>query len=98
MNLYTKFVVDYARLVNDARAFPLGGFPPAPRPKIPPDAPRALFFAPHPDDETIVVAMTLRILREAKMNLINVAVTQGSQRERQAERLAELKNASNYLG
>ena len=42
--------------------------------------------------------MALRILREAKMNLINVAVTQGSKKERQAERLAELRNACNYLG
>jgi hypothetical protein len=42
--------------------------------------------------------MALRILREAKMNLINVAVTQGSKNERQAERLAELRNACNYLG
>lgn len=98
MNPYTKFVSDYARLVNDAKAFPLGGFPAAPRPQLAPDAPRALFFAPHPDDETIVGAMALRLFREAKMNLINVAVTQGSKKERQAERLTELKNACNYLG
>ena len=32
------------------------------------------------------------------MNLINVAVTQGSKKERQAERLVELQNACNYLG
>jgi LmbE family N-acetylglucosaminyl deacetylase len=98
MNPYTKFVTDYARLVDDAKAFPLGGFPSAPRPSLTPDAPRALFFAPHPDDESIVGAMALRILREAKMNLINVAVTQGSKKERQAERVAELRNACNYLG
>jgi LmbE family N-acetylglucosaminyl deacetylase len=98
MNPYTKFVSGYARLVDDAKAFPLGGFPPAPRPQLALDARRALFFAPHPDDETIVGAMALRILREARMNLINVAVTQGSKKERQGERLAELKNACNYLG
>ena len=57
-----------------------------------------MFFAPHPDDETIVGALALRLFREAKMNLINVAVTQGSKRERQAERLAELQNACEYLG
>ena len=57
-----------------------------------------MFFAPHPDDETIVGALALRIFREAKMNLINVAVTQGSKRERQTERLVELQNACNYLG
>ena len=98
MNPYQKFVADGVRLVQDARAFPLGGFPPAPRPQLAPDAAKALFFAPHPDDETIVGALALRIFREAKMNLINVAVTQGSKRERQAERLVELQNACNYLG
>ena len=98
MNPYKQFVTDSARLVKGARAFPLGGFPPAPRPAIAPNAPKALFFAPHPDDETIVGAMALRIFREAKMNLVNVAVTQGSKKERQAERLVELRNACNYLG
>src|SRR5437016_9118852 len=32
------------------------------------------------------------------MNLIDVAVTQGSKKERQAERLRELQAACNYLG
>jgi LmbE family N-acetylglucosaminyl deacetylase len=98
MNPYQQFVTASVRLVKEARSFPLGGFPPAPRPSLAPDAPKALFFAPHPDDETIVGGLALRIFREAKMNLINVAVTQGSKRERQAGRLVELQNACNYLG
>jgi len=98
MNPYAKFVSDTVRLLKDARALPLGGLPPAPRPDIRPGAPRALFFAPHPDDETIVGALALRLYREARMNLINVAVTQGSKQERQAERLVELQHACNYLG
>jgi N-acetylglucosamine malate deacetylase 1 len=98
MNPYVKFVTDSARLVKEAVAFPLGCFPPAPRPDINPEAPRALFFAPHPDDETISGGLALRLYREAKMNVINVAVTQGSKKERQAERLVELQNACNYLG
>jgi len=32
------------------------------------------------------------------MNVLNVAVTQGSKKERQAERLHELKGACNYIG
>ncbi|MCL4789026.1 MAG: PIG-L family deacetylase [Verrucomicrobia bacterium] len=97
-NPYTRFVTDHVRLQIEARAFALGGFPPAPRPTLAPEAPRALFFAPHPDDETIVGAMALRMFREAGIKLVNVAVTQGSKKERQAERLAELRNACNYLG
>jgi LmbE family N-acetylglucosaminyl deacetylase len=98
MNPYLKFVTDCQRVVNDAKSIPLGGFPPAPRPQLPPDAPKALFFAPHPDDECIVGALALRIAREAGMELINVAVTQGSKKERQAERFVELQNACCYLG
>ncbi len=98
MNPYTKFVTDAVRVVVEAKQLPLGGIPPAPRPQLPPDAPRALFFAPHPDDETISGGLALRLLREAKFNVINVAVTQGSKKERQAERLVELQNACAYLG
>lgn len=98
MNPYTKFVANSARLVKDAQALPLGGYPPAPRPTIALDAPRALFFAPHPDDETISGGLALRLYREVRMNVINVAVTQGSKKERQAERLVELQNACDYLG
>jgi len=98
MNPYHQFVADSARLVEQARGLPLGGFAPAPRPALPADAPCALFFAPHPDDECIVGALALRLLREGHFRLINVAVTQGSNKERQAERYRELENACRYLG
>src|SRR5690349_21234116 len=98
MNPYLKFVNDNIHLINVAKTLPLGGLPPVARPEIPPNAPTALFFAPHPDDETIVGAIALRILREAKMRLIDVAVTQGSKKERQAERLRELQAACDFLG
>ena len=38
------------------------------------------------------------LLGEAGMNVINVAVTQGSNRARQTERFVELENACRYLG
>jgi LmbE family N-acetylglucosaminyl deacetylase len=98
MNPYENYVAEFVRIVKTARTFPLGGFPPAPRPELAPDAARALFFAPHPDDETIVGALALRLFREARLKVINVAVTQGSSKERQTERLVELQNACNYLG
>src|SRR2546421_10227732 len=98
MNPYREFVAQSVRLLKDAKSHPLGTFPPTARPAIAKDAPTALFFAPHPDDETIVGGLALRIFREARMNLIDVAVTQGSKKERQAERLRELQAACNYLG
>ena len=98
MNPYLKFVTDCQRVVSEARSFPLGGFAPLPRSPLPPNAPKALFFAPHPDDETIGGALALRLAREAGMDVIDVAVTQGSRKERQAQRFAELQNACRYLG
>ena len=98
MNPYHQFVSDYARLLEQGKSFPLGNFSPHRRPDIAADAPKALFFAPHPDDECIVGGLAVRLMREARMNVINVAVTQGSKKERQAERCRELENACHYLG
>jgi LmbE family N-acetylglucosaminyl deacetylase len=98
MNPYANLVSEYARLIQEGKTYPLGNFQPTRRPKIAQDAPKALFFAPHPDDECIVGAIALRIMREALMNLVDVAVTQGSNKARQAERLVELQAACRYLG
>ncbi len=98
MNPYLKLVSDFGQIVSEGKSLPLGGFPPAPRPTPAADAPTALFFAPHPDDETICGGLALRILREAKWNVIDVAVTLGSLKERKAGRLLELRNACQFLG
>src|SRR5438128_2214442 len=98
MNPYPKFIADYARLVLEGKSFPLGTFTDAPRLKLRPNAPTALLFAPHPDDECIVGGLALRLMREARMKVLNVAVTHGSKKERQAERFRELQNACQYIG
>ena len=98
MNRYQHFVSEYARLTREAKNYPLANSGPLPRPPIPPDAPKALIFSPHPDDEVIIGGLPLRLLREANWNIINVAVTLGSKRERQIERLNELKNCCDCIG
>jgi LmbE family N-acetylglucosaminyl deacetylase len=98
MNPYHQLVSDYARLIKEGRTFPLGNFKAAARPQIAPGAPKALFFSPHPDDECIVGGIAFRLLHQARMNVINVAVTLGSKKERRAERLRELQNACQYVG
>jgi N-acetylglucosamine malate deacetylase 1 len=98
MNPYTKLVSDFGRLVAEGKSLPLGGFPPAPRASHAADAPVALFFAPHPDDETILGGLALRLLREAKWNVIDVAITLGRIKERKAGRWQELQNACQFLG
>jgi len=98
MNPYQNFVVASARLVAEGKSLPLGGIPPHRRSKPPADAPVALIFSPHPDDECIIGGLALRLMREAGMRVINVAVTQGSNQERQPARFLELKNACDWLG
>jgi LmbE family N-acetylglucosaminyl deacetylase len=95
---YHRLVSDLARLVRDGRQLPLGGFPPLPRPALADDAPGALVFSPHPDDECIIGGLALRMMREAGVRVDNVAVTQGSRKDRQAERWEELTAACNFLG
>ncbi|HWF19059.1 MAG TPA: PIG-L family deacetylase [Verrucomicrobiae bacterium] len=98
MNPYQHLVSEYARFAKDGKSYPLGKFPRLPRPDLPANAPKVLIFSPHPDDEVIIGGLALRLLREANWNIINVAVTQGSKKERQAERLAELKSCCDCIG
>jgi LmbE family N-acetylglucosaminyl deacetylase len=98
MNPYYRLVAEFARLVQDGKRYPLGGITPPQRTAPPPDAPRSLIFSPHPDDECIIGGLALRLMRESGMRVLNVAVTQGSRKERQAGRWEELKSACDYLG
>jgi len=98
MNPYHSFVSSFAQLVESGKALPLGGIPPHNKPKPPATAPVALIFSPHPDDECLIGGFALRLMREARMRVVNVAVTQGSNKDRQQPRLLELKNACGWLG
>ena len=98
MNPYQQFVSAIVHLAADGKSLPLGGVPP--RPPSPPraDAPIALIFSPHPDDECIIGGLALRLMREMQFHIVNVAVTLGSNEERRAARLTELKNACDWIG
>jgi LmbE family N-acetylglucosaminyl deacetylase len=98
MNPYQKFVDTHANLLREAKALPLGGIPASEPPPVPAGAPRVLIFSPHPDDETLVGGLALRLGREAAWNVSNVAVTQGSNKARQLGRWQELSGACGYLG
>jgi LmbE family N-acetylglucosaminyl deacetylase len=95
---YRTFVQRHARLLEQGKALPLGGLSSARRPRVKAGAGRVAMFSPHPDDECIVGALPLRLLRELRMEVINISVTQGSRKERQAARWKELEGACQYLG
>jgi LmbE family N-acetylglucosaminyl deacetylase len=99
VNSFLEFVSEHSRLFQSGKKLPLGRPSKFPRhPKVSNNAPTALIFSPHPDDECIVGGLALRLLREAGWNVINVAVTLGGKRERRAQRLCELQNACDFLG
>jgi LmbE family N-acetylglucosaminyl deacetylase len=98
MNPYRRYVSEIAWLARDAKAAPLGDQAALPRPKLAAGAPKALIFAPHPDDECLVGGLAVRLQREAGLRVVNVAVTQGSNKARQGPRWAELTAACGYIG
>ena len=98
MNPYEQYVQHLADLVTGARQFRLGGFPDYPRPAPRADAPVALIFSPHPDDEVIIGGWALRLLRQSQWRVINIAVTQGSSKPRQQPRWAELQACCQCIG
>jgi LmbE family N-acetylglucosaminyl deacetylase len=97
-NPYRTLVEGFARLLTEGDALSPTGLVPSKQTSVAADAPRALIFAPHPDDEVIIGGLPLRLLRELKLNVVNVAVTLGSRLERRPERWRELKNCCNYIG
>jgi len=98
MNPYLSFVESIESGFNTAKSIPLGGIEKCPPVAVTNDAPVALLFSPHPDDECIIGLLPLRLMREAGMKIVNVPVTFGSNVERQPGRAAELENACGFLG
>jgi LmbE family N-acetylglucosaminyl deacetylase len=97
-NPYQALVDGFARLLTEGEALSSVGLIPPERPSVAANISTALIFAPHPDDEVIIGGLPLRLLREQKLNVTNVAVTLGSRAERQAARWQELKNCCKYIG
>ncbi len=98
MNPFQKFVSAQERLFQGAKKIQPGKPRKNARAKISSRAPKALIFSPHPDDECIVGGLAVRLSREAKWNVVNIAVTLGSIKKRRAPRLRELENACASLG
>ncbi len=95
---YQRWVKQLLAVQARGGGLPLGGFKSLRRPKVKPSAPRVFIFSPHPDDECIIGGLALRLLREKRMQVVNVAVTQGSRKDRQAGRWEELSKACDFIG
>lgn len=56
-----------------------------------------MILSPHPDDECITGSLALRLQQENNAHIVNVAVTVGSNKNRQQERMQELTEACELL-
>ena len=93
---YREFIKNFTELHNNARQLPIGDFCEVevnPNPSY-----KVMTFAPHPDDECIIGALPLRLINEHNAEVVNVAVTLGSNKDRKRGRLEELTNACKSLG
>ncbi len=95
---YRRWIQQLLKAQARGAALPLGGFPALRAPRLKKRAPKVFIFSPHPDDECIIGGLALRLLREKKYRVVNVAVTQGSRKDRQAARWAELAEACAFIG
>ncbi len=98
MQSYREYIQSISKGIEDAKQIPLGAVAPLKRETPSTDAPVMLIFAPHPDDECLIGALALRLLQENNFRVKDVAVTQGSNQNRQAARFKELSDACGYLG
>ncbi len=97
-NPYRPWIEGFAEALRVGEAIDATAQPrPAP-PKPAPGAAKALIFSPHPDDEVIIGGLPLRLMRELGCEVINVAVTFGSNKDRRAARWGELRAACEQIG
>jgi LmbE family N-acetylglucosaminyl deacetylase len=95
-----KIIAGYVRLLKTPLAAPEIAAPAlsTTTPECDPKRPCALLLSPHPDDECLTGVLPLRLLREQNWQIINVAVTLGSDPLQRARRKKELAKACAVLG
>ena len=97
-NPYESWVERFVSALHDGAAIGAAKMKPRTASSNGGGAPKALVFAPHPDDEVITGALSLRLLRERGFAVTDVAVTLGSRVERRSGRWRELQAACGYVG
>jgi len=98
MHDYLEYVQSLLNAVREAEGIAPRATAPAPRQDTGGNEGTVLMLSPHPDDEMIVGALPLRLMRQRGMRVVNLSLTLGSKRERQLERFEELKAACAHIG
>ena len=91
---------DIVKAYQQALSLPEPEITASPISSIPPtdNAPCCLICSPHPDDESLVGGLALRMRHQEGWRVVNLAITLGSQVERRIARWHEAQAACHYLG
>jgi LmbE family N-acetylglucosaminyl deacetylase len=98
---WLSYVRDAAKLLEAGKGIALG---PSAEPLVAPSAPaserpwRVAVCSPHPDDESLIGALPLRLRLECGAQVTNCAITFGSNLAQRSRRLRELESACRVLG
>jgi LmbE family N-acetylglucosaminyl deacetylase len=99
---WLRFVQANIQAVEDGKAIPLGPSAKplkAPAVKVGKGQPlKVVVCSPHPDDESLVGGLALRLHRECGARVTNCAITLGSNLDQRARRRRELKASCAALG
>lgn len=97
-NPYIDYAKNFQNLARQGKSLPYGNISSPPKVELKKNAPIAIVISPHPDDECIMGALPLRLMREVGIRVVVCAITLGSNKKRQKERLNELKKATEWIG
>ena len=98
MESFATYVKNLEALFDSASRVDGERIPAPERPALSEDAPLAVLFSPHPDDEILTGGLPLRLRKEAGWRVRNVSVTLGSNPERREERANEMAAACEWIG
>ena len=97
---WLAYVQRLLEVVDSGRRIPLGPSLPVTSsiPDTSPNAPKILYCAPHPDDESLSGALAFRLRFEGGARVTNVAMTLGSDVSQRDRRRREIESACRALG
>lgn len=97
-NPYLSYIKSFASVFEKGKDLPLGAITTPPPKQTNQSAPKVVILSPHPDDECVMGALALRLMRETGSAVFNVPITFGSNTLRKEERKKELSQACKWLG
>jgi N-acetylglucosamine malate deacetylase 1 len=97
---WLEYVVESVKAMERGADIPIGPSSESLNPELRPaaEAPKVIVCSPHPDDEALIGALPLRLRTENGANVVDCAITLGSNAGQKKRRKRELESACRVLG